>query len=71
MLRAAREEAAMKKEILVAQKEREIEELEIVKIKRVKEEAERMTAEMKKAIVTAQYNQVLGRNLPIPNIPPQ
>jgi hypothetical protein len=71
MLRAAREEAAMKKEILVAQKEGEIEELEIVKIKRVKEEAERMTAEMKKAIVTAQYNQVLGRNLPIPNIPPQ
>jgi hypothetical protein len=71
MLKAGREEAAMKKEILAVQKEREIEELKIVKIKRVKEQAECMTAQMKKAIVTAQYNQVLGKNLAIPNILPQ
>jgi hypothetical protein len=69
-LAAAKEEAATRKEIQLLQKEREVVELENVKIKRAKLEAENINAQMKKKITIAQYNQVIGTHLPLYDLPP-
>jgi hypothetical protein len=67
MLRAAREESVMKKEILQAQKEKEAVEVESAKIKRL--QSEFVTAELKKYMAIAQFNQATGQNVTLPDLP--
>jgi hypothetical protein len=69
-LRAVKEEAVSKKEILESKKKKEAEELEIVKIKKAKIQAEFVTAELQKHLAIAKYNQVMGSNLALPPLPP-
>jgi hypothetical protein len=69
MLRAAREESVMKKEILQAQKEKEAVEVESAKIKRARLQSEFVTAELKKYMAIAQFNQATGQNVTLPDLP--
>jgi hypothetical protein len=69
LLSAKREEVAEAKAIRDIEKEKAAVDLEAAKVNKAKLEAENFTAQLRKSMTIAQYNQLLGTNVAIPELP--
>jgi hypothetical protein len=69
LLSAKREDMAEAKAIQDIEKEKAAVDLEAAKTNKAKLEAENFTAQLRKSMTIAQYNQMLGTNIVIPDLP--
>jgi hypothetical protein len=69
LLSAKCEEVAETKAIRDLEKEKAAVDLEAAKVNKAKLEAENFSAQLRKSMTIAQYNQLLGKNIAIPELP--